>query len=665
MQDCLKIASDLKFEIWYEGERVTDTVLKSIMSVEYNTCTVIKNVFDFLESNRPIEFSDEEVIETIISKLMDPRFDGNAKVAFIAEQLSLVFKVPTRRRYSPSLLAFASTWERISPACYKQILHDGFLTLPSTLHLRRLSSSSDINSLELGASTVAYLTARFKKLCEKDKLVSVLMDEVYSHQDVQYVNGQFYGAENGDLTKTLLCVMLKSIAGKYRDIVAMVPIVNISADKLFSVWKNVVTKVSEIGFDIAVTMADGHSANMKLFNNKILTGSGNLSIPNLDFPGSYIFPMYDPSHIFKMFYNNWMVKQLFRCPSMDGSKIFNPSFSQLKELHEIEKGKGTKMAYRITEKVLHPQSIEKTSVKLADSIFHESTINALLYYSEHGYDDFVETAHFLRYIRNWFNKINVKSTDYGIRSRDDNRNPIRRESVENDVVSISEFCSWCEAGKGLSQQTFKAAIRTCKAMIELVKYLFTRYPNLEFILLGNISSDYLEERFGWYRQLCGAKYYNSVYQFLQAEKSIRVHSLVKMGYDMNQITSTFKPVETKRSAEQAEEIKAFQTDLEHFDFGDIDNLDDSEKAIIYYIAGYIAKFLSNSKCTSCITLITAGRQELQMCFENESEETDKETLDAKQEFLSIVSKWWTSKTVRFCLYFISPGFHTKSFYFPR
>ena len=301
MQYCLKIASDLKFEIWYEGERVTDTVLKSIVSVEYNTCTAIKNVFDFLESNRPKEFSDEEVIETIISKLMDPRFDGNAKVAFIAEQLSLVFNVPTRRRYSPSLLAFASMWERISPACYKQILHDGFLTLPSTLHLRRLSSSIYINSLELGASTVAYLTARFKKLCEKDKLVSVLMDEVYSHQDVQYVNGQFYGAENGDLTKTLLCVMLKSIAGKYRDIVAMVPIANISADKLFSVWKNVVTKVSEIGFDIAVTMTDGHSANMKLFNDKILTGSGNLSIPNLDFPGSYIFPMYDPSHILNFF----------------------------------------------------------------------------------------------------------------------------------------------------------------------------------------------------------------------------------------------------------------------------------------------------------------------------------------------------------------------------
>ena len=52
------------------------------------------------------------------------------------------------------------------------------------------------------------------------------MDEVYyTHQDLQYINGNFLGAENGELTKTLVCVMIKSIAGKYRDVVFMVPIV--------------------------------------------------------------------------------------------------------------------------------------------------------------------------------------------------------------------------------------------------------------------------------------------------------------------------------------------------------------------------------------------------------------------------------------------------------
>ena len=50
----------------------------------------------------------------------------------------------------------------------------------------------------------------------------------------------------------------------------MAPVVNINADKLYSIWKNVVSQVTAIGFDVAVTMTDGNSSNMKLFNNKIL-----------------------------------------------------------------------------------------------------------------------------------------------------------------------------------------------------------------------------------------------------------------------------------------------------------------------------------------------------------------------------------------------------------
>ena len=89
--------------------------------------------------------------------------------------------------------------------------------------------------------------------------------------------------------------------------------------------------------------------------------------------------------------------------------------------------------------------------------------------------------------------------------------------------------------KGLSKPTFECAIRSCKAILSLVPYLFERYSDLDFILLGNICSDFLEGRFGWWRQLCGVNYYNSVTQFLQAEKTICLRSLVSMGYDMKKI----------------------------------------------------------------------------------------------------------------------------------
>ena len=92
---------------------------------------------------------------------------------------------------------------------------------------------------------------------------------MYSNQTVQYVSGKFYGAEGGEMTKTLLFIMLKSICGKYRNTIAMVPLVNISAEKLYTAWTDVITKVKKIGFDVAVTMSDGHSSNMRFFNNKL------------------------------------------------------------------------------------------------------------------------------------------------------------------------------------------------------------------------------------------------------------------------------------------------------------------------------------------------------------------------------------------------------------
>ena len=172
-----------------------------------------------------------------------------------------------------------------------------------------------------------------------------------------------------------------------------------------------------------------------------------------------------------------------------------------------------------------------------------------------------------------------------------------------------------ESIRKLSLLTVTAIICTCKGMIALIRYLFAQ---LDFILLGNICSDYLEGRFGWYRQLCGANYYNSVTQFLQAEKTIRLRSLVNMGFDMTQIKVMFETAEINQSLEQVEEIKLFTSDLESFKFHNTTTtttLLDSEQAIIYYIAGYIAKSLTEAKCIVCRTLVSPGKVDMPLTME--------------------------------------------------
>ena len=50
--------------------------------------------------------------------------------------------------------------------------------------------------------------------------------------------------------------MIKSVAGSYRDVVAMYPISEINHDKIYEVRKNVLEKITEVGFDVVATMTD-------------------------------------------------------------------------------------------------------------------------------------------------------------------------------------------------------------------------------------------------------------------------------------------------------------------------------------------------------------------------------------------------------------------------
>ena len=108
----------------------------------------------------------------------------------------------------------------------------------------------------------------------------------------------------------------------------------------------------------------------------------------------------------------------------------------------MELGKPIKMVYRFSDRVLNPASIERTNVSLADACFHQSTINALKYYANHGFPDFLQTA-------------NVKSRYSDQRTRDVNRVAITRE---NKVASnhLSIFTSWLKKWRASKKnRTFK------------------------------------------------------------------------------------------------------------------------------------------------------------------------------------------------------------------
>ena len=220
-------------------------------------------------------------------------------------------------------------------------------------------------------------------------------------------------------------------------------------------------------------------------------------------------------------------------PEGETNEICLANFAQL------EFGKPINMAHKLNDKILNPSNLEKTNVKLTVSVYHESTINALNSYSNQGYPDFKETADFLSIIRNWFNTVNVKSSYHAQKTRNKTKEPVENENRKEITSYLIKFHLWLIELRGLSQQTFRAAMRTAGAFPQLINYLLDEMF-LEYILTGHISPDFIESRFEWHRQLLGANYYNSVLQFLQAEKTIRIRSLVKMGFNLSDIQHIFE-----------------------------------------------------------------------------------------------------------------------------
>jgi len=66
-----------------------------------------------------------------------------------------------------------------------------------------------------------------------------------------------------------LCLMVKSLCGKYEDIVAMIPVSSICSS-LIKKWFLLVLKlVTELGLDVVAILCDGHSSNRCFFTQEL------------------------------------------------------------------------------------------------------------------------------------------------------------------------------------------------------------------------------------------------------------------------------------------------------------------------------------------------------------------------------------------------------------
>ena len=630
----IKIRESLEYEIFFrnKGINVSDVLVSEKSPKKITSYSFLKKLLDALAEKR--QSPEEEIdVDKIAQEIEDLPFNKKQQ-EFLSEQVRLLSKTPHQRRYSPDLLAMACMWLSVSPALYKQIQSEGVIQLPSERYARQLTGAITAD-LTLSESTLAYLKARMSKLLPKDHAINLILDEVFSFKTVQYSAGKFFGNENGSITKTLLCIMIKSIAGGYRDVIAMSPIDEISAEKIHAIWSDAVKKLTiDLGFNVCATTADNHKSNMKHFKKILCPGELESYIPNPFDSSKKIFLLFDSTHILKCISNNFRNKECFVCPKYKQTMErfedshpeanFYPNFAHVKELQNIEIGKPVKIAHKISDKVINPLALEKTNVSLADALFDESTINGLLFYGRNGFPAFIQTAKFLRIIRNWWDTFNVKSKCKGKHKRNKFMKAVDKENVNEISAYLNEFSDWVKEWQdeypdfGLTSPTFKALLQTVKATKDLCSYLLENVEGVEYVLLGFLQQDYLEGRFGWYRQLSGGNYYCSVLQFLQAEKTIRLRNLVNCGFNMKEIKEIFAQSTAAVNKAIKGEASLFAELLSDFTFFQPSR----DVEITYYVAGYMTKNLVKaSKCESCHSIFSDGLEPLTITLEMESVST--------------------------------------------
>jgi hypothetical protein len=174
----------------------------------------------------------------------------------------------------------------------------------------------------------------------------------------------------------------------------------------------------------------------------------------------------------------------------------------------------------------------------------------------------------------------------GIKKRDDHCFPVTSVDawqLEYLLDAAQYIRLWHNTGgkvNGLTSETALANEISLQAIAGLTKYLISR-KGMQKVLLGKFSSDPLEKRFGWFRQLSGANFYISVKQLLDAEKRIRVLGLIRNGMSLLKLHEhDIDLVELSNCYNEAANSTITLTAIDEIE------LEEVEQATVYYVAGY-------------------------------------------------------------------------------
>lgn len=568
-------------------------------------------------------------------------------ISFIKEQLSLTFSKRNQNRYSADFLIFSSLILSISPHAYNFLRSSDYLILPHPSTIKRLIASYNLDPKNetCDENFLNYIKQKFSCLCNEDKNVTLMMDEVHLKPYLDFKGGSILGMSYNckEAANSAYVFMIQSVKSNYKDVVSIMPVKTVNSDLLYNFLKKVLIGLELVGFHTFCVLSDNNSINRKAMSNFITPPKVQVVYQHPFDSNRKLFFMIDSVHIVKCVRNNWLGKKdsdfcMFypEFPSENQSNkeseslntasfvpsknepLKTASFVALRKLYEFEQLNLVKYAHSLNTKSLFPSNIERQNVKLALNIFNRQLIAAMHSVEDKCHIlDLKATAGYIEIFVNWWDVMNVKSITKGFHKRNIYQDPLKKDDFR--FTFLLRFLEWLKiwkisnSNKGkLTPETHLALSLTTEGMIEVCRYC-TDELKMHYILPGKFQTDSLEARFGKYRQLAGGQYDISITQLFEGENKMRLQSTLPLVLNSNvygHVAIDINDVEDDNDSELVDS----KLSLDHNFAVKVTKIDLNEAAkimpVIVYIAGYAIhstlKYLNN--CSSCKTHLTRDKE---------------------------------------------------------
>ena len=313
---------------------------------------------------------------------------------------------------------------------------------------------------------------------------------------------------------------------------------------------------------------------------------------------------FDNVHLLKNIRNNLYNSKKFVFPSFsfelgNGKVVSVPdgfiTWRDLQSVHEKDStlSGNLRKARDLTYTALHPAN-KKQNVKLALSIFSESTIAAVRSYCPERKD----MASFLDLIHTWWTIVNSNSRFHP--------NSLGNAIVSNDgkLTFLDEFARWIQSWAEspsfcLSKQTSDAFVRTLRAQACLIEDLLNE--GYSYVCPRKLQSDPLERRFGQYRQMSGGRFLVSLREVMDSEKILQCRSLLKANVTFWDEDLSLRPEPTSKLINEiVSAVEEREGELENI------RLSDESAEVAVVVAGYIGlKMSERSNCDDCQCSLTS------------------------------------------------------------